>query len=80
MIGAFARKLGAKDRVPSVEEIEAQGAPPEGFVEKIPHEGGDVFMSPVLETLRNVLRARVKRAEDAPPTATATLSPVSENP
>ena len=82
MIGAFARKLGAKDRVPSVDEIEAAGAPPEGFVEKIPHEGGDVYVSPVLETLRNVLRQRAKRADESPTPrveAAPTLSPVSEN-
>lgn len=77
MIGAFARKLNPKDRVPSVDEIEAQSAPPEGFVAKIPHEGGDVYMSPMLETLRSVLRQRVKREEGPAPDIATTLSHVS---
>ena len=76
MIGAFARKLGPRDRVPTPDEIQAQSSPPEGFVEKFPHEGGDVYVSPMLETLRQLFRKGAKREEPSEP---ATLSPLSEN-
>ena len=41
---------------------EAGDQPPEGFVERIPHEGGDVVFAPILETLREVLRGGRRRA------------------
>lgn len=37
---------------------ESRDQPPERFVERIPHEGGDVVFAPILETLRAVLRGR----------------------
>ena len=93
MIGAFARMLGSRDRLLTVEEKDANAyawktrtpeggergadgsdAPPEAFSERIEHEGGDVFVVPMLETLRRVLRARLGRTEPE------SLSGVSENP
>lgn len=94
MIGAFARMLGSRDRILTLEETGANtydlrtrtaegdathsgsDAPPEAFSERIPHEGGDVWVVPVLETLRRVLKARATRgrSEDA------TLPDVSEKP
>ena len=63
-----------------VHHAETHDAPPEGFVERIPHEGGDVFIAPMLEALRNVLRTgRAKRAEDEKPEAPL-LPQVHENP
>lgn len=50
---------------------EARDQPPEGFVERIPHEGGDVFFAPILEALRNVLRVRSREAD--------TVSSLSQN-
>lgn len=47
----------------SNEPTESRDHPPEGFVEKIAHEGGDVFFAPLLETLRNVLRSRARPDE-----------------
>ena len=45
---------------------EGRDQPPEQFVERIPHEGGDVVFAPILETLRAVLRSgRRKPGEDA---------------
>lgn len=41
---------------------EARDQPPEQFVERIPHEGGDVVFAPILETLRAVLRGGRKKA------------------
>ena len=76
MIGAFARKLGPRDPVPTPDEIQSQGSPPEGFVQKFPHEGGDVYVSPLIETLRQMFRKGAKRA---PPSEPRTLSPLSEN-
>lgn len=78
MIGAFARKLGPLDRVPTSDEIQSQGSPPEGFVQKFPHEGGDVYVSPIVETLRHVLRGK-SAARREPASEPATLSPVSED-
>lgn len=37
---------------------ESRDQPPEQFVERIPHEGGDVVFAPILETLRAVLKGR----------------------
>lgn len=37
---------------------ETSDAPPEAFVEKIPHDGGDVYLAPVVEMLRSVFRRR----------------------
>lgn len=83
MIGAFARMLGKGNRVLNVEETsegyrvraldasaanEGKDGPPEGFVEKIPHEGGDVFLAPIVEALRNVLRNAKKDASVVPAT------------
>jgi hypothetical protein len=50
----------------------AQDAPPEQFVERIPHEGGDVYLAPVLDTLRAVLRSALGRGD------AGTVSGVSE--
>lgn len=45
---------------------ESRDQPPEQFVERIPHEGGDVVFAPILETLRAVLRGgRGKASERA---------------
>lgn len=37
---------------------DGRDAPPEGFVEKISDEGGDVYMSPIVEALRNLFRRK----------------------
>jgi hypothetical protein len=78
MIGAFARMLGARERLLAVEPTEdqqgyatsaqapggvptrreARDAPPEGFVEKVTDDGGDVYMVPMLEALRDWVRRR----------------------
>lgn len=57
------RTSGAADQT-----RESRDQPPEGFVERIAHEGGDVFFAPLLETLRNILRARAKPDEAEPAT------------
>lgn len=80
MIGAFARKLGSRERIVSCEQTsdhsyalstrgpqgdaqaESHDSPPEAFVARFPHEGGDVFFAPVLETLRAILRRPRKEA------------------
>lgn len=85
MIGAFARKLGPQDH-PAGTDYEkltdaTAGAPPERFVERFPHDGGDVFFAPMLETLRAVL-SRVRAtpaASDAKTTQPDTIPCVSEN-
>ena len=104
MIGAFARKLGARERLLAVETTEephgyatrahepggvaprkeARDAPPEGFVERVQDEGGDVYMVPMLEALRDwVRRRRGLAGADADPhpplQRKATLSGLSEN-
>lgn len=74
MIGAFARMLGSRSRVLSVEEnyaVRTRGergyrehaagtgdAPPAAFVEKVSDEAGDVYVMPFLEALRAALRGR----------------------
>ena len=55
---------------------EGRDAPPEAFVEKVPHEGGDVYVSPMLEMLRRTLRRR----RDEQPSVDPTLSRPPENP
>lgn len=114
MIGAFARMLGARERLLVVEETEDQGyatraqapgrpdarkeahdAPPEGFVHRVRDEGGDVYVSPMLEALRDwVRRRRGLQAADAdeaqpppsgeaaarPGTRARTVPPSSDNP
>ena len=81
MIGAFARMLGARERLLAVEETEDQGyatraqapgrpdartetrdAPPAGFVERVQDEGGDVYVAPMVEALRDWLRRRKTEA------------------
>lgn len=39
-------------------------SPPEGFVEKLPHEGGDVYIAPMLEAMRSWMRRRKEEAAD----------------
>lgn len=59
MIGNFARIVRAPFRALPMEdttESEARGTPPERFVEKISEDGGDVYLAPVLDTLRAALR------------------------
>lgn len=76
MIGAFARMIGNRQRVLSVEETEENGyavqatgddyhatsqegdQPPEAFVQRFRHEGGDVWVAPMVEMLRELLRRR----------------------
>lgn len=88
MIGAFARRLGPRDRILSYEETgegvattartpegvatlsPAADAPPEAFAQKLEHDGGNVYVVPMLEALREWLRKSRKPA---------TLSGVSEN-
>lgn len=85
MIGAFARKLGSRERIVSCEQTsdhsyavntrgpegdaqaESHDGPPERFVERFPHEGGDVFLAPLLETLRAALRRPRKQADGTLP-------------
>lgn len=91
MIAAFARKLGTATSPPPAhhatdydalaqESDSAHDAPPERFVEKYPHEGGDVFLAPLLDSLRAALRAarREPRPKDAEPGET--VPRMSENP
>lgn len=68
MIGNFARILRGPARPGDLqpELAEAQGEPPERFVEKISHEGGDVYVAPVLETLRAALRRYLHPSTDEP--------------
>lgn len=37
---------------------ESRDAPPEAFVQKLSEEGGDVYVAPMLEALRELLRRR----------------------
>lgn len=69
--------VGRRDRIVSVEtesyalrtkqdegyaeHTAAPDAPPEHFVHKVSDEGGDVFIVPVLEMLREALRRRTLR-------------------
>lgn len=95
MIGAFARMLGAKERLLAVEETENRGyatmaagpqgvearegardAPPEAFVERVSDEGGDVYLSPMIEALRSWVR-RQRGLPEAD--ADANLPRVSDN-
>lgn len=78
MIGAFARMFNGGKRVEEIDTAEdvvhtrapggvtdaatIRDAPPEAFVEKVEAEGGDVYVVPFLETLRNALRRRRGRA------------------
>lgn len=98
MIGAFARMLGSRDRVLSVEETEGNGyavkgrtpavmevvpqqgdQPPEAFVERLPHEGGDVYFVPVLEALREWLRKGRKETLPSPSENPQTVSSGQED-
>jgi hypothetical protein len=104
MIGAFARMLGARERLLAIEPTEdqqgyatrahepgggiaprkeASDAPPEGFVHKVADEGGDVYVVPMLEALRDwVRRRRGLPGADADPTPLhrkTTLPELSEN-
>jgi hypothetical protein len=63
---AYEVKARSEDGLESVSTTVDQ--PPAAFVERLPHEGGDVYFAPVLETLRAVLRK-----------ARATLPRPSEN-
>lgn len=74
MIGAFARMLRHKDHVEAVEGSpeagwavrtregahlpETRDAPPERFVERVSDEGGEVYMSPVVEAFRTLFRRK----------------------
>lgn len=74
MIGAFARMLRQRDHVEVVEGSpeagwavrsregerlqETRDAPPEQFVQRVSDEGGEVYISPVLETLRQIFRRK----------------------
>lgn len=53
---------------------EARDAPPEAFVQRVSDEGGDVYVIPFVEALREWVRKR--RAAAPPPEAEAAL----ENP
>lgn len=88
MIGAFARMLGSRSRVLSVEEdhtirareergyaehrTSAPDAPPEAFVEKVADEGGDVYVMPFMDALRAALRGKRADPSKAEPEATST--------
>jgi hypothetical protein len=58
-------------------DAQAQGhdGPPERFVERFPHEGGDVFLAPMLDTLRAVLRRPRKEAGGTLPGLTQNEEP-----
>lgn len=89
MIGAFARMLRPKDHVEAVEGSpeagwavrsregqqlpETRDAPPEGFVQRVSDEGGDVYLSPVVEAFRQMFRRKpstdvTEASNPAPPT------------
>ena len=58
------------------EHAEAADTPPEQFVERFPHEGGDVFLAPMLEALRAVLRGKKPEREGEPePRDASTIAP-----
>lgn len=75
MIGAFARMLRPKDHVEAVDGSpeagwairsregqhlpEVRDAPPEAFVERVSDEGGEVYLAPVVEALRQLFRRKV---------------------
>ena len=65
MIGNFARMH--RDATPRVlaEDEPAPDAPPERFVQKVDDEAGPVFLSPIVEALRDALRARRGGDRDA---------------
>lgn len=54
---------------------EARDAPPEMFVEKVPDEGGDVYVAPLVEALRRVFRRRREEGEEASGDATVPALP-----
>lgn len=58
---------------------ETNDGPPERFVERIPHEGGDVVIAPILDALRAILRREKRTAEaDASPSAPESSFPQNE--
>lgn len=66
MIFQFARLMREASRaLPSLDD-DTRDAPPEAFVAKVSDEGGDVFLSPVLESLREALRKHRQPSSDAP--------------
>ena len=51
-------------------------APPAAFVHRIPDEGGDVILAPVVDALRAALRRRREQTADNPSTSvTEALTP-----
>lgn len=72
MIGNFARILRGSPRPVDIEKelAEAKGEPPERFVEKISDEGGDVYVAPVLETLRAAVKRHLHPSAAGPDAGT----------
>lgn len=69
MIFQFARLLRDRARaLPPIEEDPANDAPPERFVAKVSDEAGDVYLAPVIETLREALRKHRQPSSCAPET------------
>lgn len=83
MIGNFARLFRAEPPTPArartmdEELAEAKGEPPERFVDKISDEGGDVYVAPMLETLRAALRRHLHPSKPDPEEGT-TPSPARD--
>lgn len=75
MIFQFARMMRSPSRALPVIEPEAHDAPPEAFVEKLSDEGGDVYVAPVLESLREAVRRHRVPSTGAPEEATPAASP-----
>lgn len=87
MFGSRERVLVVAETESNAYEVKARAAdgrdttstaddqPPPAFVERLPHDGGDVYFSPVLETLRAVLR---KARGTLPPTTPNAQEPATE--
>ena len=75
MMGNFARLLRGAPQSADLEDAATRDAPPERFVEKVEDEGGAVFLAPVLEALRETLRARRTRGADASSPAPKAATP-----
>lgn len=79
MIGNFARltRSGSPRTLLDADEAATADAPPERFVHKVSDEAGDVYLAPVLDSLREALRARRPAAGNASTPEPETTTPES---